>query len=230
VGSETQTWDTLPGSRASPQGTKPVNGPNRPGAYLANDLNGYYVSRLTQQERAALQTLEGKSSYLSTDEKAVQFSIGHLFERQSVLDERKLYEVAIRHGIGSVTPESVIEEAHRQGVLLKDGQATTKNVLAEESRIIEFAREGKGTMRPLGVEKLRPVREVPELNRQAILTEGVGRSINSHPTGQSDPAFLRNTTAAKTDTATSTALGQQKTPPRRIEAACTQCWRTRARC
>lgn len=33
VGSETQTWDTLPGSRASPQGTKPVNGPNRPGAY-----------------------------------------------------------------------------------------------------------------------------------------------------------------------------------------------------
>ena len=46
--------------------------------------------------------------------------------------------------------EEIEPEAIRQGVLLKDGQATTKQVLAEESRIIDFAREGKGTMRPLG--------------------------------------------------------------------------------
>src|SRR5205807_337024 len=30
------------------------------------------------------------------------------------------------------------------------GEATTREVLEEESRIIQFAREGKGTMRPLG--------------------------------------------------------------------------------
>ena len=64
-------------------------------------------------------------------------------------EERKLYEVALRNGVGSVTVEGVQEEAVRQGALLKDGQVTTRGVLAEESRIIDFAREGKGTMRPM---------------------------------------------------------------------------------
>jgi conjugative relaxase-like TrwC/TraI family protein len=118
---------------------------------LADDLNGYYVSRLTQQEKQQLGNLQGQVSYQSSDEKAVRYAIGHMFERQSVVDEKRLYETALRHGIGSVTPESVKAEAKRQGVLLKNGQATTKDVLAEEGRIIAFAREGRGTMRPLGL-------------------------------------------------------------------------------
>src|ERR1019366_2573044 len=35
-------------------------------------------------------------------------------------------------------------------VLVRNGEATTRDVLAEEGRIIQFAREGRGTMRPLG--------------------------------------------------------------------------------
>lgn len=117
---------------------------------LADDLNGYYVSRLTDVEKRQLTRLRGQTSYRSDEEKAVRFAIGHIFERQSVVEERKLYETAIRHGIGSVTPEEIQKEVKRQGGLYKDRQVTTRAVLAEESRIIDFAREGKGTMRPLG--------------------------------------------------------------------------------
>lgn len=117
---------------------------------LADDLNAYYVSRLTEPEKQQLTQLQGKPSFVSTDEKAVAFAVGHLFERQSVVEERKLYETAIRHGIGSVTPEGVAAEARKQGVLLRDGEATTREVLAEEGRIIAFAREGRGTCGPMG--------------------------------------------------------------------------------
>ena len=45
------------------------------------------------------------------------YAIGHEFQRQSVVETRRLYETAMRHGIGSVTPEEVEAEARRQGVL-----------------------------------------------------------------------------------------------------------------
>ncbi|WP_020472316.1 MobF family relaxase [Zavarzinella formosa] len=114
------------------------------------DLNGYWVGRLTESERLALTRLTGlKSSECDTRE-AVRFAIGHLFERNSVVDERRLYEAAIRRGIGSVTPEGVQAEAKRQGLLVRDGEATTREALSEEQRLLEFAREGKGTMFPCG--------------------------------------------------------------------------------
>lgn len=173
---------------------------------LADDLNGYYVSRLTEKEKQQLADLEGKPSYVSSETEAVQFAVGHLFERQSVAEERKLYETAIRHGIGSVTPEGIEAEAKRQGVLLKAGEATTRDVLAEESRIIAFAREGRGTMRPL--------RAGVDSGRAGVSTSDSGRvpSLVIHgplhaPLAQAEPA------AATADTATPAALGQQKGRP-----------------
>jgi conjugative relaxase-like TrwC/TraI family protein len=113
------------------------------------DLNRYWVSRLTDAEEQQLANLIGQPSYESSHERAVEFAIGHMFERRSVVDERRLYEAALRNGIGSVDVEGVQAECLRQGVLLKGGEATTRDVLAEEGRIIAFAREGRGTMRPL---------------------------------------------------------------------------------
>jgi len=123
---------------------------------LADDLNGYYVSRLTGEEKQQLAGLEGWAGYESNPKHAVEFAIGHLFERRSVVEEKKVYEAALRHGIGSVTPEAVAAEAKRQGLLVRNGEATTKAVLAEEQRVIAFARDGKGTCRPLGNAKGRP--------------------------------------------------------------------------
>ena len=117
---------------------------------VADDLNGYWVGRLTDPERQVLTQMIGKQSYLSNEQEGVEYATKHMFERSSVVDERRLYESAIRYGIGSVTPEGVQAEAKRQGVLVRNGEATTRDVLAEEGRIIQFAREGRGKMRPLG--------------------------------------------------------------------------------
>jgi conjugative relaxase-like TrwC/TraI family protein len=136
---------------------------------VADDLNGYWVSRLTELERRALTQLIGRQPYVSNERESVEFAIEHMFERSSVVDERRLYEAAIRHGIGSVTPEGVLAEAKRQGVLVRNGEATTRQVLAEERRIIDFAREGRGTMRPLGhVGFQHPARHSLSSEQQAI--------------------------------------------------------------
>ena len=118
---------------------------------VADDLNGYWVSRLTDSERQALTQLIGKQSYVSNERESVQFAIGHMFERSSVVDERRLYEsTALRYGIGSVTPEGIQAEAKHRWLLVKNGEATTRDVLAEEDRMIQFARDGRGAMLPLG--------------------------------------------------------------------------------
>ncbi len=153
---------------------------------LADDLNGYYVSRLTDKEKQQFTSLIGQPSYQSNEEKAVQYAIAHEFYTKSVVEERKLYETAIRHGIGSMTPEAIQAEARKQGVLLKDGQATTKAVLAEESRIIDFAREGKGTMRPMGspVENRTNTATLPTLSQQKGRPDESKRPLD-HMNGES---------------------------------------------
>ena len=128
----------------------------------ADDLNGYYVSRLTAAERKGLSGLQNWAGYEGNTKAAVEFAIGHLFERKSVVDAKRLYETAIRHGIGSVTPEGVQEEAKRQGLLLKGGEATTRQVLAEEGRVIGFARDGRGTCGRLGSEGRLLASPVPQ--------------------------------------------------------------------
>jgi hypothetical protein len=115
-----------------------------------DNLPRCWVSRLTDEEKQQLKSLIGKPCYQSSEREATRYAIGHMFERNSVVDERRPYETAIRHGIGSVIPEGVQAEAKRQGLLVRNMEATTREVLAEEGRIIAFAREGRGTMRPLG--------------------------------------------------------------------------------
>jgi conjugative relaxase-like TrwC/TraI family protein len=115
------------------------------------DLQAYYVSRLTDDEKRDLSSLGGRPGKETTTEAAVAYAIGHMFERSSVVDEKRLYETALRHGIGSVTVDGVEAEARRQGLLVKGGEATTRGVLAEEAKVIAFAREGRGTCRALGM-------------------------------------------------------------------------------
>jgi hypothetical protein len=79
----------------------------------------------------------------------MRYAIAHEFYRNSVVETRRLYETAIRHGIGSVTPEEVEAEARRQGVRFQGDECSTQAVLDQETRIIGFAREGKGAFRPL---------------------------------------------------------------------------------
>ncbi|QEL18765.1 MobF family relaxase [Limnoglobus roseus] len=144
----------------------------------SDDLTAYWVSRLTEKEKTQLKGLIGKPSYTSTELDAVKYAIGHMFERNSVVEERKLYEAAIRQGIGSVTPEGVQREAKRQGLLVKDRDATTRDVLAQEGRIIQFARDGRGTFRSMS-----RARSTPQSASLLEQKQGEIRAFSAH--GQS---------------------------------------------
>jgi conjugative relaxase-like TrwC/TraI family protein len=113
------------------------------------DLTEYWQGRLTADERNELAKLLGQSSYATSDSRAAEFALDHSFERQSVAEVRKVATEGLRFGVGSVTPEGLDHALREQGMLERHGQATTQKVLAEERRVIAFARHGRGTMRPL---------------------------------------------------------------------------------
>jgi conjugative relaxase-like TrwC/TraI family protein len=154
---------------------------------MVDDMPGYWDGKLTDPERDLLRGLKGHNSggYESTVEKSVAYAIKHEFTRKSVVDARRVYETAMRHGVGSVTPEDVEAEAKRQGLLVrKSGLATTKAVLEQERVIVTFGAEGRARWQPLSVggkkvdlsglspEQANAVKHIWRSSDRAILIEG----------------------------------------------------------
>lgn len=85
---------------------------------------------------------------------AVDYAIEHLFVRDSVVAERKILTEALKRGLGEVTIESTAQELKDRPLIRTDenGQsmATTAELVDLESRLIAFARAGRGRFRPLG--------------------------------------------------------------------------------
>ena len=86
----------------------------------------------------------------------VDYAVGHCFERQSVVHDRRVVEKAYRFAIGdkSVSIENIAENFYSDNRLLqvnKGGRKmlTTKEVLAEEKRMVQLAKAGKGAVAPL---------------------------------------------------------------------------------
>jgi conjugative relaxase-like TrwC/TraI family protein len=119
------------------------------------DLREYWDSRLTADEREQI----GKTIADSAErggrriepqaEQAMQYSVGHHFTRQAVVPLKTLEITAMERCMGNALPEDVEQTAARKNLLVRDGEATTKEALAEERRCIDFARDGRGTCRPL---------------------------------------------------------------------------------
>jgi conjugative relaxase-like TrwC/TraI family protein len=113
----------------------------------------------------------------NTPDKAMEFAIGHHFERNSVVDWNGVAVTAMERCMGAARPEDIEQEARRQGVLFPGSgdsrEVTTADVLAEESRIIAFANAGRGVYQPLGS------RSVPEaeLARLSVDQRAVVRHI-----------------------------------------------------
>jgi conjugative relaxase-like TrwC/TraI family protein len=81
---------------------------------------------------------------------ALEMGIAHRFERESVVAEPRLLESALRFSLGKVRPEMLKEVAANHPELLRKREAgqdwaTTRAVLAEEERMLAFARDGRGT-------------------------------------------------------------------------------------
>jgi conjugative relaxase-like TrwC/TraI family protein len=123
-------------------------------------LRQEWLSRLSDGEGDALVKTYGRLGGVpareepSATREAVDHAIEHCFERKSVVPERVLIAEALKHGVGKVTLDGVRQEIDRQGVITatRGGQVmtTTRAVLAEERRMLGFAREGRGTCKPLG--------------------------------------------------------------------------------
>lgn len=130
-------------------------------------LREEWAGRLTQDEWAALNGAAGGGSGASafalrasvdrpeiSDRQAMDYALAHGFERHSVVTEREVMALALRHGVGSVTVEGVRREASRSDVIAREMEGrkhvTTRAVLAEEKAMIETVKRGRGKCAPLG--------------------------------------------------------------------------------
>ncbi len=73
--------------------------------------------------------------------------------REAVVPERKLLTEALKRGLGSVTVQATAKELSGRPLIRSEvagrDVATTKEMLALESRLVAFARQGRGRCRPL---------------------------------------------------------------------------------
>ena len=117
-----------------------------------------WEARLAPEERQALAAVrERRGSHPAPERQegaAVDFALAHAFEREAVVPERTLLTEALKRGIGTVTVEGVQRELAGRPLLRAEHagrpSATTREALADEERLVAFARDGRGRYRPLG--------------------------------------------------------------------------------
>jgi hypothetical protein len=120
------------------------------------DYRDYWNGRVTPEEgRQIAVTIErarqGRNPEpANTADKGVGYAIAHQFERNSVVRWTDLAITAMERCMGGALPADIEAECQKQGVLTRDGQATTQAVRDQEARILAFARRGRGAVRPLG--------------------------------------------------------------------------------
>src|SRR5580692_799860 len=109
-------------------------------------------SRLSDDEQDALAAVHRREKrYARLDRgegAAVDHAIEHSYVRDAVVAERKLITEALKRGLGAVTVEDVTREVAIRPLLRSevDGRkmATTGEMVELESRLIDFARNGRG--------------------------------------------------------------------------------------
>ncbi len=119
-------------------------------------LRSEWGDRLSPEQRAALERViagvERKAAHISAAE-AMQYAVGHSFERSSAVPEIRLKAEAMRYGVGSVSPED-INFANDRNIVRHQVEGrdyvTTLPVLREEIRMLDFARNGRGKFLPFG--------------------------------------------------------------------------------
>ena len=125
------------------------------------ELRAEWDNWLTPQEREAIVAVqEGRGASIVPewrDAAAVDFAVRHEFAKEAVVPERKLLTTALKQGLGSVTVEGVRREYERVPLLVEEHGGrrvvTTGHVLEEEERLVDFARDGRGTCRPLAPDR-----------------------------------------------------------------------------
>jgi len=120
-----------------------------------SELRAEWDSRLTPQERLAIQTAGNgwnKGDDAITPEQAKDYALEHSFQNASAVSEKRLKAEALKYAVGSVLPKDVADITQHPEVIadLKDGQlmTTTKSVLRDEISMLQFAKDGQRKHQP----------------------------------------------------------------------------------
>ncbi len=115
-----------------------------------DDLRKEWAARLASDEQSGIsewaQRIGNKlfSENPHRAQEAATLAIDHCFERKSVVPERTLFAEAIRRSLGEAKAETVERIVRSKNLILAERKgrrfATTAEVLAQEKRMIDFAR------------------------------------------------------------------------------------------
>lgn len=122
------------------------------------ELQREWRSRLSQEEQDWIEGVLRRETVPQMpqpgERAAVDHAIGHSFVRDAVVPERKLMTEALKRGLGAVTVNGVAKELAARPLIRsrveERDMATTREMLALESKIVSFARDGRGRSRPMG--------------------------------------------------------------------------------
>lgn len=127
-------------------------------------LRAEWRSRLTPEEEAAFKALRqaviatGPKRAAEADiEAAIRYALDHHLYRQSTVEKHEVVATALQHTL-SLLPEAVEAALQTEDVLHRSREVhgdmreylTTREVLEAETRMIAFAREGRGMRKPIG--------------------------------------------------------------------------------
>jgi conjugative relaxase-like TrwC/TraI family protein len=121
-----------------------------------SELRELWDKRISTDERTAIQNVRNvvAAKPKVSEMKAMDFAVQHCYERASIVTDKELLRHALRFGVGDVDIEQVKRQLLRDELIREnvDGRQwlTTKDVLAEEKRLIDFVQDGKGKFKPLG--------------------------------------------------------------------------------
>ena len=125
--------------------------------FTKSELRERWNARISAEERASIQNnLRNQNSHTPkiSEMKAMDFAMQHCYERASIVTDKELLRHALRFGIGDVAVAQIKRQLLRDQLIKEkiDGRQwlTTKDVLAEEKRLIDFVHDGKGKFKPFG--------------------------------------------------------------------------------
>ena len=121
------------------------------------ELRERWNERVSAEERASIQNNsrnETPAPQKISEMKAMDFAMQHCYERASIVTDKELLRQALRFGVGDVDVAQTKRQLLRDELIKEtvDGRQwlTTKDVLAEEKRLIDFVQDGKGKFKPFG--------------------------------------------------------------------------------
>ncbi len=113
------------------------------------------LSKITERVVGLGYAIENKNGGFSAKE-AINYALDHTLERKSVASEKELLTIALKRGIGTVSPESLRKELNgREDILSKRDEQrnetiyTTKEAIAEEQQLKQVSQQGRAIFEPV---------------------------------------------------------------------------------